>query len=512
MPLALTWTVLSLQATWIRKIITNGLRSCTRVNTRNISTAFVYENPTISALAEFVADLVSPKEMAQIMRSEVEQMLTLVGKYSNDFPEHNPSTVLGKKKRGGDVILITGTTGSVGASTLAELLESPKVERVYALNRPHKKGLPLVTRQKRAFTSQGLKGDLVLSEKLVMLEGDLGRPCLGLEESVQRGVCNKDPSSRPPSSCTSVCFLLDARFAYAHYAYRYAPSPIGIFPSSVIFHTWLNVFHRFPAAWRVDFNLTLLSFETYIADLRRLIDFALSCRLPEPPRFLFLSSIAAVSRLENLLPILEHAVPAAAAIGSGYGESKWVAEALLIEAIARTPLHVVIVRSGQVSGGLNGYWNSSDWFPSMIQSASSVKCLPLTSTERVSTYRSYGTVSLLIFVIQQTVSFIPLDVAAKAIADMRDSPTQILHLAHPSPVPWNSVIRRTADILSVPLVYYRDWVSRLERVGDDGDSSESPSVLRLLDFSPKTNLDGLLESPGGSSDIIASSRLSELKY
>jgi len=118
-------------------------------------------------------------------------MLTLVGKYSYDFPEHISSTALNKKKRGGDVILITGTTGSIGASTLAELLESSEVEKVYALNRVHKRGLPLITRQKRAFTSQGLKGDLVLSEKLVMLEGDLGRPCLGLEESIQQEVCNK---------------------------------------------------------------------------------------------------------------------------------------------------------------------------------------------------------------------------------------------------------------------------------------------------------------------------------
>lgn len=182
--------VLSLQATWIRKIIINGLRSCTRVNTRDLSTVFVYEHPTINELGEFVANLVSPREMAQTIRSEVEQMLALVGKYSFDFPEHTPSTVLSEKRCDGDVILITGTTGSIGASTLAELLASPKVEKVYALNRAHRRGSPLITRQKLALTSQGLDGDIVFSEKLVMLEGDLGRPCLGLEESIQKRVRN----------------------------------------------------------------------------------------------------------------------------------------------------------------------------------------------------------------------------------------------------------------------------------------------------------------------------------
>jgi len=178
----------SLQATWIRKIIINGLRSCTAVNTRNISNAFVYEYPTINALGAFIANLVSPGEIAQIIRSEVEQMLALVGKYGSDFPKYTPS-ILSKKKRGGDIVLITGTTGSIGASTLAELLESPKVEKVYALNRLHRKGLPLITRQELALVSQGLKGDLIFSEKLVILEGDLGRPCLGLEESILRKVC-----------------------------------------------------------------------------------------------------------------------------------------------------------------------------------------------------------------------------------------------------------------------------------------------------------------------------------
>lgn len=152
---------------------------------------FVYEHPTINGLGEFIADLVSPKEMAQTIRSEVEQMLTLVGRYTSDFPEHTPATVLNKKKRGGDVVLITGSTGSIGASTLVELLESPKVERVYALNRPHKKGLSLISRQKLAITNQGLNGDLVFSKKLVLLEGNLGRPCLGLEKSVQREVRNE---------------------------------------------------------------------------------------------------------------------------------------------------------------------------------------------------------------------------------------------------------------------------------------------------------------------------------
>lgn len=111
-------------------------------------------------------------------------------------------------------------------------------------------------------------------------------------------------------------------------------------------------------------------------------------------------------------------------------------------------------------------------------------------------------------VLRQTVSFVPLDVAAKAIADMRDSPTQILHLAHPSPVQWNSLIQPTADILSVPLVYYHDWVSRLERIDDDENSDEYPSALRLLDFFQRSDLDGSPGGPSASSEVMGFPTLS----
>ena len=59
-----------------------------------------------------------------------------------------------------------------------------------------------------------------------------------------------------------------------------------------------------------------------------------------------------------------------------------------------------------------------------------------------------------------------------------DPQLQVLHLAHPSPA------------------------SRLERVGNDGDSSDSPTTLRLLDFFQKVNLDKRSESPCVSSEIM----------
>lgn len=75
-------------------------------------------------------------------------------------------------------------------------------------------------------------------------------------------------------------------------------------------------------------------------------------------------------------PIPEEFFGADISAGSGYSESKWISEKILENAASKTPLRPVIVRVGQLSGGENGAWNESEWFPSIVRSAPHVKCLP----------------------------------------------------------------------------------------------------------------------------------------
>ena len=63
-------------------------------------------------------------------------------------------------------------------------------------------------------------------------------------------------------------------------------------------------------------------------------------------------------------------------VGSGYTESKWVAERILDAAAERTSLRPVVVRLGQVCGEGNGTWNETEWFPRLVKSALTLKCLP----------------------------------------------------------------------------------------------------------------------------------------
>lgn len=64
------------------------------------------------------------------------------------------------------------------------------------------------------------------------------------------------------------------------------------------------------------------------------------------------------------------------AVGTGYAESKWVSEQILYEAAAKTQLDTLVIRVGQVCGGLDGAWNVTEWFPTLVQSGPKLGCFP----------------------------------------------------------------------------------------------------------------------------------------
>jgi nucleoside-diphosphate-sugar epimerase len=81
-------------------------------------------------------------------------------------------------------------------------------------------------------------------------------------------------------------------------------------------------------AWKLDFNLSLGSFEPNIRGTRNLIDFALAGPNPSCTRFLFTSTVAsAQSWNQGNGPFPEEVMPdASVAVGGGYGEGKYVTE------------------------------------------------------------------------------------------------------------------------------------------------------------------------------------------
>ena len=89
--------------------------------------------------------------------------------------------------------------------------------------------------------------------------------------------------------------------------------------------------------------------------------------------------------------------------------------------------------------------------------------------------------------LSQEVSWFPAYEAAKAFTEMRHSPDPILHLVHPRPAPWSTLISAIANDLGVPLVEYKKWLSALENHVPSGSSNEVEAMaanpaLHLLSF------------------------------
>lgn len=81
-------------------------------------------------------------------------------------------------------------------------------------------------------------------------------------------------------------------------------------------------------AWRLDFNLSLASFEPNVKATRNLVDLALDSRYSSSLRFVFTSSIGSAQSWDRERGPFPEEVQfdPSVAVGSGYGESKYVCE------------------------------------------------------------------------------------------------------------------------------------------------------------------------------------------
>jgi hypothetical protein len=95
-----------------------------------------------------------------------------------------------------------------------------------------------------------------------------------------------------------------------------------------------------------------------------------------------------------------------------------------------------------------------------------------------------------------------MQAAARSLVDFMESPgSQIVHLVHPKSTPWSNLAIALSSQLSVPLVPYHEWLSKLEHIAilRDRNAHTAPDALaasRLLNFyrSIALKMDGI-ENP-----------------
>ncbi|KAI0758562.1 male sterility protein-domain-containing protein [Trametes elegans] len=404
----------SLQATWIRNTILRAIRDSDPSAVQRLPMNLVFKAPTISALTNIVHAVMNDVDADANVSHTSHDLWKYVEEYSANFPLR-PTDLVDRPASVKEVVLITGTTGGFGCDALEHLLRDDSIERVYAFNR---KGSDADARQHAQFRARGLDEALLDTPKFRLVEAVLHEPDFGVTPEL----------------------LDEVRRSVKH------------------------ILHN---AWKVDFNLSLPSFEVDIQGARNLVDLAISSPFKQAPTVLFVSSIGVFMNYHGPSPAPEVSLDdPVSPYGTGYSEGKWVTEHVLQNATKERDVHTVVMRLGQVTGDRLGHWNEKEWFPTLVKSALFQKCLPD---------------------VEGNVTWFPGYEAANAFVEMRHSQEPFLHLVHPRPTPWHNVVAPIAAELRVPLVPYQQWFAALQASISSGGADEvelmkANPALRLLSF------------------------------
>ncbi|KAI2613746.1 male sterility protein-domain-containing protein [Hypoxylon fragiforme] len=289
-----------------------------------LPTNIIYDSGSISVLCENL-NRIKRDGCLRNTEDEIgewELMRDLSEKYG-DFT--SCSTTCSAKKHG-DVVVLTGATGTLGAHILSTLCRDVNIRKVYCLLRSQLQSTPK-KRMADSLSRRGLSGeDKIKGGKVVSIYCELSKPHLGLSDEDWTRIITEST-------------------------------------------TFIHV------AWSVNFSLPLGSqaFVHHIAGTREMIKAAVA----SGARFVFVSSTAAVNSVftaiikENVSQDPSHASPL------GYARSKWVAEQICSSAYQQLPdASISIVRVGQLCGNEAGVWNMSESYPLILSTASLAGCLP----------------------------------------------------------------------------------------------------------------------------------------
>lgn len=336
----------SLQAVQVRNSILRDLNT----GDAHLPANFVYDSRTISTMAARIFHMSSAG--AQNMTTGLPNANGVDGGSVADatlrmqrlIDEHRPPPYFGDRPMlsnpSEEVVILTGSTGALGAHLLRQLLHRSSVRHVYCLVRGASSPLQRVMNSlaKRGIDIISELGTLVLDRLSALHTADMSAPHLGL---------NMDIYHQLRSHAT------------------------------LIIH----------AAWPVNFQIPLESFAPHISGLRNLLDFSLAVPWKQPARVLYTSSVAAAMQTPrqpngDAAIIAEDQIPSLSyCLSTGYGQSKLVCERIC-DAYAEAGAHVGVLRIGQIVGDTqNGIWNATDALASIVQSGLVLGVLPRFSEE-----------------------------------------------------------------------------------------------------------------------------------
>ncbi|KAL9094756.1 MAG: hypothetical protein Q9165_003027 [Trypethelium subeluteriae] len=349
---------------------------------------------------------------------------SLVQKYANGWASSKLLHFKAKKQANGRapdhgaVVLVTGTTGSLGSHIVQKLAENPTVAQVVCINR-ESISVPALKRQQDAFLERGIQLTPGARAKLRVFGTDTAKSQLGL--------------------------------------------PLHEY-------NWLlqNGTHIIHNAWPMSWTRPMSHFAPQLQSMRNLLDLARDMAI-SPGRdsvrvgFQFISSIGVVG-LSSEARVAERRLPLSATVPRGYGEAKWVCEALLDETLHQFPtlFRPHVTRPGQIAGSsTSGYWNTVEHLPFFIKSAQSLRAWPD---------------------LDGIMQWVPVNLSAAVVADLILNPNashQVYHVDNPVGQPWKDMNQVLARALGIPdstnNISFKEWVRRV-RVSPLVPETENPAA------------------------------------
>ncbi|KAI1462010.1 L-aminoadipate-semialdehyde dehydrogenase [Annulohypoxylon moriforme] len=389
-----------------------------------LSNNVCFEYPSPRKLASHLHSLRTGEELPNT--DEIALMSNLIEKYSG-FPLFVP----GNQQSDGEVILLTGATGSLGAQILFQVVSLPVVKKVYCLVRATTPEDAL-SRVTSSLESRDLSSRAAM-EKVVCLPGDFSQESLGLDSSTLDTL---------RSSLTTVIH----------------------------------------SAWMVNFNIGLSSFErSHIAGVHNIIKLCLSVPFQKPAKFFFVSSISAAAGTPIPATIREtHVDDLHHAQNMGYARSKLVTEHIIRAAARKTGMHARVLRTGQLMGDSHkALWNPTEAIPLMIQSATTIGALPMLDETP-----SWLPVDICAAAILELSGLSP-----SAKGHLSENSEEVYHVLNPILFSWSKDLLPAlrAAGLEFETVSQREWVRRLRE--SEPDPQKNPPIKLLHFFEEKYDND-----------------------
>ncbi|PWY95182.1 NRPS-like enzyme [Aspergillus sclerotioniger CBS 115572] len=321
------------------------------------------------------------------------------------------------------VVLLTGTTGSLGVYILSRLLQQSSVKKVF---------------------------------------------CLVRASSVPNAL------DRVLSSLCSRCLPIVNAYKIAAFPSVLGNEDLGL-PSATIAELRGSLTHVIHSAWAVNFTVGVCSFEQqHIRGIRNLINLCLSSERPSPAEFYFCSSISAAAATPLPATISEGPIPELAhAQNMGYARSKLVAERIVHAAAKTTGMVAKVLRLGQIVGDtVTGKWNPTEAIPLLLQTAKTLGVLPALDETP-----SWLPVDVVANAVLELSGILPSDTAKRLVSD----PDVVYNVQNSRTFRWTEDLLpalREAG-LKFETLPQRQWVQRLRE--SEQDPQKNPSV-KLLDF------------------------------